>query len=115
MEPLQSIPMPTHGVVIAIDTANSWQSGTGDGQARLAYIATDSKERLSFVSLQSASDAGKVLRVASRPSRFEDMPHGVVIEVYLAQDLEEGDVVHLALAHAGATTYYPPQQIDDAQ
>jgi hypothetical protein len=42
------------------------------------------------------------------------MPYGVVIEVYVAKDLAEGDAVHVALAHAGATMYYPPQRIDDA-
>jgi hypothetical protein len=114
MEPLQSIPMPAHGVLVGIDTANSWLFATDAGQVRLAYIATNSTERLSFVSLHSATHPGDVLRVASRPARFDDMPHGVVIEVYLAKDLEEGGSVHLALAHAGATTYYPPQQIDDA-
>jgi hypothetical protein len=56
-----------------------------------------------------------VLRVASRPSRFDDLPEGLVIEVYLAKDLVEGDAVHLSLAQAGATIYYPPQQIDDVK
>ena len=115
MEPLQSIPMPTHGVLVGINTANSWPAGEGDTLVRLAYVATNSTQRLSFVSLQSATRPGDVLRVASRPSHFDDMPYGVVVEVYLAKDLEEGDAVHLSLAHAGATTYYPPQQIDDAK
>jgi hypothetical protein len=115
MEPLQSVPVPTHGAIIAIDTANSWANGPSGGQpgelVRLAYIATNSSERLSFVSLQSAPS--KVLRVASRPSKFDDMPYGLVVEVHLAQDLAEGEAIHLALAQAGATAYYPAQQIDD--
>jgi hypothetical protein len=106
--------MPAHGVLVSINIANSWHSGEGDRHVRLAYIATDSKERLSFVSLQSATRLGEVLGIASRPSHFDDMPYGVVIEVYVAKDLAEGDAVQLALAHAGATTYYPPQRIDDA-
>ncbi len=115
MEPLQAIPMPTHGVLVGIDTANSWPMGEGDKLRRLAYIATNSTQRLSFVSLQTATHPAHVLRVASRPSHFDDMPYGVVIELYLSRDLEAGDAVHLSLAHAGATTYYPPQQIDDGK
>jgi hypothetical protein len=113
MEPLQAIAMPTQAVVVVIDTANSWQSGTSARPVRLAYIATNSTERVSFVSLQSAPQPANVLRILTRPSHFNDMPHGLVIELHLAQDLADGEVVHLSLAHAGATTYYPPQQIDD--
>jgi hypothetical protein len=115
MEPLQAIAVPTHGVLVGINTANSWQSGAADHPVRLAYIATNSTQRLSFVSLQSATHPANILRVTSRPSHFDDMPYGVVVEVYLTKDLEEGEAVHLSLAHAGATTYYPPQQIDDVK
>ncbi len=115
MEPLQAIAVPTHGVLIGVNTANSWQAGSAELPFRLAYIATNSTQRLSFVSLQSATHPGNVLRVASRPSHFDDMPYGVVVEIYLSKDLEDGEAVHLSLAHAGATTYYPPQQIDDAK
>jgi len=113
MEPLQSVPVPTTAVLVAIDTANSWPSESDGTIVRLAYIATDSTERLSFVSLQSATHPAHVLHIASRPSRFDDMPYGVVVEVYLAQDIAGADTVTLALAHAGATVYYPPQEIDD--
>jgi hypothetical protein len=119
MEPLQSVPVATHGVLIGINTANSWpvriDVPTGSQTVRLAYIASNSTQRLSFVSLQSATHPADVLRVASRPSRFDDLPEGLVIEVYLAKDLVEGDAVHLSLAQAGATIYYPPQQIDDVK
>jgi hypothetical protein len=117
MEPLHSIPMPTHGVLLGINTLNSWPAfaQVGAPVVRLAYIATNSTQRLSFVSLQSAAHAQRVLRVASRPPNFEDMPYGLVVEVHLAQDIAEGETVHLALAQAGATTYFPPQQIDDAK
>ena len=114
MDPLQSVPMPAHGVLVGIDTANSWQAGSPEQPVRLAYVATNSTERLSFVSLQSAAHPENIVRLASRPSRFDDMPYGVVVELYLAKDIEEGETVYLALAQAGATTYYPPQQIDDA-
>jgi hypothetical protein len=115
MEPLQSIPMPTHAVLIGLNTANSWPTGDPARPTRLAYIATNSTQRLAFVSLQSAGHATHVLRVASRPSHFDDMPYGLVVEVHLAQELAEGEAIYLSLAQAGATTYYPPQQIDDGK
>jgi len=113
MEPMQSIPMPTHAVLVGITTANSWSSNSSGELVRLAYIASNSTQPLSFVSLQSATHTAKVIRVASRPSHLEDMSYGLVVEVYLSRDIVEGEAVHLSLAHAGATTYYPPQQIDD--
>lgn len=110
MEPLQSVIMPTHGVLVGIDTTNSWLAGTSEKPVRLAYIATNSTERLSFVSLQSGA---KVIGVASRPSKFADLQHGLVVELSLIADLAEGETAWLAVAQSGATTYYPPQEIDD--
>jgi len=109
--------MPTHGVLLGINTLNSWPAAATDGApvVRLAYIATNSTQRLSFVSLQSVAHAQHVVRISSRPSNFEDMPYGLVIEVHLTQDIAEGDTLYISLAQAGATTYYPPQQIDDAK
>ncbi len=115
MEPLQAIAMPTTGVLVGITAANSWQTGTATLPAYYAYIATNSTQRLSFVSLQNAVRDQDVVVVASRPSYFDDMPYGVVIEVYLARPLAEGETVYLSLAQAGATTYYPPQPIDDTK
>ena len=113
MEPLQSIPMPSHAVLIGLNSANSWPTGDPARPTRLAYIATNSTQRLAFVTL--ASHTANVLRVATRPSNFDDMPYGVVVELSLAQDLGEGEAIYLSLAQAGATTYYPPQQIDDGK
>jgi hypothetical protein len=113
LEPLEAIAVPTHGVLVVIDAVNSWPAGTAALPVRLAYIATDSTQRLSFVSLHAATHPGNILRIASRPSNFDDMPYGLVVELYLTHDLAEDESVHLALAHAGATAYYPPQQIDD--
>jgi len=115
MDPLQSVPLPSHGVLLEIDTLNSWPTAEAKHIVRLAYIATNSTERVSFVTLQSATHPRHVLRLASRPSNFEDMPYGVVVEVHLAQDIAEGETVCISLFQAGATTYYPPQQVDDAQ
>ena len=92
---------------------NSWPTLIAGVIIRTTYIATDSSQRLSFAALQSATAPAHILRIASRPSLFEDMFYGLVIELHLSEDLNPGDAVHLALAHAGATTYYPPQQIDD--
>ena len=115
MEPLQAILLPTHGVLVGITPANSWLGGTAAAPVLLAYVATNSTQRLSFVSLQSATRPEDVLRLASRPACFDDMPHGVVVEVYLSKRLAEGEAVYVSLAQAGATTYYPPQPIDDTQ
>ncbi len=115
MEPLQAIPMPGVGVLVEISTANSWPAGSAALTVRTAFIATNSTERLSFVSLHGGPVTSRVVGVASRPSFFMDMPFGVVIELHLAGDLNEGETVQIALAQAGATTYYPPQQIADAQ
>jgi hypothetical protein len=115
MEPLQPVEMPTHGVLIGINTTNSWQSGTSTRPVRLAYIATNSTQRLSFVSVQSTAHPEKILRVGSRPSNFDDMPYGLVVELYLTEDIADSEAVYLSLAQSGATTYYPPQQIDDAR
>src|SRR5580698_5247173 len=104
MEPLQSIPLPTHGVLIGVDTLNSWPTGAPDQPIRLTYIATNSSQPLSFVSLRSAAQAPHVLRIASRPSHFDDMTYGLVVEVHLAQDIAEGQTIYISLAQAGATT-----------
>jgi hypothetical protein len=115
MQPLESVAMPTHGVLVGINAHNSWLSGSADAPLRLAYIATNSTQRLSFLSVQSAPNPRHLLRVASRPSNFDDMPYGVVVELHLTHDLAEGEAIYLSVAQAGATTYYPPQQIDDAR
>jgi hypothetical protein len=115
MEPLQSVPLPSHGVLLEINTLNSWPTAAAKQIVRLAYIATNSTERVSFVSLQSATHPQHVLRLASRPSNFDDMPYGVVVEVHLSQDIAQGETVCISLTQAGATTYYPPQQVDDSQ
>ncbi len=115
MDPLPIILMPTHGVLIGMTTVNSWLTGSDALPVLLAYIATDSVERLSFVSLQTAPRVEDVLCIASRPSRLHDMAYGLVIEVHLARRLEEAETVYVSLAHAGATTYYPPQPISDLE
>ncbi len=115
MDPLPLIPMPTHGVLIGMTTANSWLTGSDALPVLLAYIATDSAERLSFVSLQTAPRVEDVLCIAGRPSRLHDMPYGLVIEVHLARRLEDAETVYVSLAQAGATIYYPPQPIDDLE
>ena len=94
---------------------NSWRSGSPLSPVRLAYVATNSTERLSFVSLQTSSQLARIVRLAARPSLFLDMPYGVVIEIHLSRDLTEGETIQVALAQAGATTYYPPQPIDDSR
>ncbi len=115
MEPLQAIPMPATGVLVGLTMANSWQNNAPGAIVLLAYIATNSTQRFSLVSLQYAPRVGDVILVASRASHFDDMPYGVVIEVYLKQPLAEGESVMVSLAQAGATTYYPPQPIDDTK
>ena len=115
MEPLQAIPMPTHGAQAGLTTENSWSAEAGEATLLLAYIATNSTQPVSFVSLQSATRMSDVLRLASRPSQFDDMPYGFVVEVYLARPLGQGEAVFVSVAQAGATTYYPPQPIDDTK
>jgi hypothetical protein len=113
MEPLQAMAMPAAGVLVGITSSNSWQAGTQGAPVLLAYVATNSTERLVLLSLQTAPRAREVMGLAARPSNFEDMPYGVVVEVYLAKPLSAGETVYVSLAQAGATTYYPPQPIDD--
>ena len=113
MDPLQAIPMPTHAVLVGLTAGNSWLSGTDAKPVYLAYVATNSTQSLSFVSLQVATRAETVLRVASRRSFSPDYQYGVVIEVHTAEKLVDGQTVHLSLAQAGATMYYPPQPIQD--
>jgi hypothetical protein len=114
MEPLESTPMPTHAALIGITAANSWPTGAAGSPIRLAYIATNSTQRISFVSLQTAQP-GNLLRIASRPSFFQDMPYGVVVELHLTKDLAAGEAVYVTLAQCGASIYFPPQPIDDAK
>jgi hypothetical protein len=115
MEPLESSPMPTHAALIGITAANSWLGGTPELPVRSAYIATNSTQRLSFVSLQTATQPASVLRIASRPAFFPDMPYGAVVELFLTRDLAPADTVYVSLAQTGATIYFPPQPIDDAK
>ena len=115
MEPLESSPMPTRAALIGITTTNSWSAGTPEQPIRYAYVATNSTQRIAFVSLQNTRHPEHVLRIATRPSYFQDMPYGVVIELYLNQELPAGETVYLSLAQVGATSYYPPQPIDDAK
>jgi hypothetical protein len=115
MDPLQAIAMPAHCVLVGVTAANSWKTGSAGMPVYFAYIATNSTQRLSFVSLQSAAGPEDVILIASRPSNFDDMPYGVVVEVYLSKPLAVGETVYVALAQAGATTYFPPQPIDDTK
>ncbi len=115
MEPLETSSMPTHAVLLGINTVNSRQAGTPQQPVRTCYVATNSTHPVAFVSLQAARNPYQILRAATRAARFDDMPYGLVIELYLTNDLHEGETVFLSLAQVGATTYYPPQPIDDAQ
>lgn len=107
--------MPTRAALIGITTTNSWQAGSAEEPVRLAYIATNSTQRIAFVSLQSTKSLEKVVSVATRASFLQDMPYGLVIELYLTEDLVTGETVYVSLAQQGATSYYPPQPIDDAK
>ena len=113
IDPLRPILMPSHGVSIGLTAGNSWLLQASGELMRMAYVATDSKERFSLAVLQSATRPRQVTQVFSRPALDEALPHGVVIELHLSEDLKEEDQVQIALAQAGATTYFPPQQIDD--
>jgi hypothetical protein len=115
MEPLETSPMPTRAALIGINTANSWQAGPPQQPVRTAYIATNSTQRVAFISLQNARNPHQVLHVITRPSYFPDMPYGLVIELHLTSDIAAGETIYLSLAQAGATAYYPPQPIDDAK
>jgi len=115
MEPLETSPMPTHAVLIGINAANSWQGGTAGRPVRYAYVATNSTQRVAFVSLQNARNPHRVIGAATRLSYLQDMPYGVVVELYLTEDLAPGETVYLSLAQVGATSYYPPQPIDDTK
>ena len=113
MDPLQAVAMPTHAVLAGLTADNSWQSGTAEEPVYLAYIATNSTQSLSFVSLQSAGFPQGVRRITSRRSFSPDYQYGVVLELSLSQTLAPGQAVYVTLAQAGATTYYPPQPIQD--
>lgn len=115
MEPLETCAMPTRAVLLGINTANSWQSGAPQQPVRTAYIATNSTQRIAFVSLQVVKNPHQVLHVLTRPSYLADMPYGLVVELHLTTDLAPGETIFLSLAQAGATAYYPPQPIDDAK
>ncbi len=115
MEPLETSPMPTRAVLIGINAANSWQGGAAGHPVRYAYVATNSTQRIAFISLQNARNPHHVVRAATRPSYFQDMPYGMVVELYLTEDLAAGETVYLSLAQVGATSYYPPQPIDDTK
>ena len=114
MEPLESSPMPTRAALIGITATNSWPTGDPEQPIRCAYVATNSTQRIAFVSLQATRHAERVLRILTRSSHFQDMPYGIVVELHLARELAAGETVYLSLAQAGATSYYPPQRIDDA-
>ncbi len=113
MDPLQSVAMPTHAVMLGLTAENSWLGGQGDNHIYLAYIATNSTQALSLVSLHSTAGAAGVRRLSSRRSYSPDYQYGVVVEITLDQRFTPGQSVHITLAQAGATTYYPPQPIQD--
>ncbi len=115
MEPLETSPMPTRAVLIGINAANSWQAGIAGQPVRYAYVTTNSTQHIAFVSLQNARNPHQVIRAATRPSYFQDMPYGVVVALYLTEDLADGETIYLSLAQVGATSYYPPQPIDDTK
>jgi hypothetical protein len=115
MEPLETSPMPTHAVLVGIDMVNSWLAGTPRHPVRVCYVATNSTQRIAFVSLHNARSSHRILRAATRPAYFQDMPYGIVVELYLTEDLAPGETVYISLAQAGATSYYPPQPIDDTR
>ena len=113
MDPLQPVAMPTHAVLLGLTADNCWRTSNGAGNLYMAYIATNSTQALSFVSLHSSAAGAEVRGVASRRSYSPDYQYGVVVELTLEHRFEPGQSVHLTLAQAGATTYYPPQPIQD--
>ncbi len=113
MDPLQPVAMPTHAVVVGLTAENSWLTDDGGSARYLAYIASDSTQQASFVSLNSNSGGAEVLSLAARSSYSPEYRYGVVLEVLLTRELPPGQAVHVTLAQAGATTYYPPQPIQD--
>ena len=113
MDPLQSIAMPTHAVLLGLTADNSWLGSNGEENRYLAYIATNSTQALSFVSLHSSAGSTTVRKLSSRRSYSPDYQYGVVVEFVLDREFMPGQSVHITLAQAGATTYYPPQAIQD--
>jgi hypothetical protein len=113
MEPLESSPMPTRAALIGITINNSWPTGDPQKPVRCAYVATNSTQRIAFVSLQNTKNPERVVRIVTRNSHFHDMPYGIVVELHLTQELAAGETVYVSVAQAGATSYYPPQPIDD--
>ncbi len=113
LRPLETSPMPSHAALIAINRENSWRAGTASQPVRYAYVATNSTQPVAFASLQKTTHPERVVRIATRPSALENMPDGVVVEVYLTRDLTPGETIYLSLAQAGATGYFPPQPIAD--
>lgn len=113
MDPLQSVAMPTHAVLLGLTADNSWLSSTEVQHLYLAYIATNSTQALSIVSMHSIAGGADVRSVSSRRSFSPDYQFGVVVELTLEHGFAPGQSVHITLAQAGATTYYPPQPIQD--
>ena len=114
LDPLQPVPMPTHAVLVSVSTNNSFAAPEpAGGELRLAYIATNSTQRIAFVSVQAGGRSAILISVATRPSLFADLPYGIVVELRLAVPLAAGETILLTFAQAGATKYYPPQPIDD--
>lgn len=115
MDPLAAVPMPTHAASVTLNDDNTWLSSQPGDEIALykAYIATNSTESISLTSLRVATAGVAVLGLGSRPSYSADYQYGVVLELRLASPFAGNQAVHLTLAQAGATTYYPPQPIQD--
>ena len=112
VDPLQPVAMPTQAVLISLTEENCWLT-EGASLVYLAYVATNSTQAASFVSLQGAANGVEVRSLAGRRSYSPDYQYGVVLVLSLADKLETGQSVHVMLAQSGATTYYPPQPIQD--
>lgn len=113
MDPLQPVAMPTQAVLISLTAENSRLSAEASNPVYLAYIATNSTQPVSFVSLQRPAMGIEVRALSARQSYSPDYQYGVVLEVQLSKELAAGQSVHVTLAQSGATIYYPPQPIQD--
>ncbi len=111
MDPLEAVAMPTHAVLLGLTAENTWL--TSPGAVYLAYIATNSTQAVSLVSLHSTTGGVEVRSLAGRRSYSPDYHYGVVLELTLERQFQAGQSVHVTLAQAGATTYYPPQPTQD--
>lgn len=100
---------PTTAALLEVDASSAiFDSGT-----YFTFVPTDSDSPISFAQLNVSSRPKLVSGILTRRCFTCGMETGVMVEIYVQEQIGEGEVISVALAQCGATTYSDNQAYRD--